>query len=96
MKMLLSEEVKKHLRKMAPEPRQKILLALSHVEKGNTPLLALEDDLDGFYKVVIGPYRVICAVESNRIFALFTENRSVVYEIATANFLNEILRRQKT
>ncbi len=95
MRVQLSAQVKLFLSKLAPEPRKMILMELTRLESGQARLHALVDDLDGFYKVRAARYRVVCAVESNTIYALVAEHRSVIYEVVTAELLESILQRGK-
>lgn len=92
MKVQVSEEVRSFLRTLAPESRRSVLAELDKVESAKTKLVALESPLDGFYKVKAGRFRIVCAVRSNNLFALFAERRSVVYELATPELLARILR----
>ena len=89
-----SDEVRAFLRTLAPQSRQAILRKLDKVERGQIQPVALERPLERFYKIRAGRFRVLCAVESNKLFALFAERRPVVYEVAGAALLEEILRRE--
>lgn len=84
-------EVHEYLRKLAPEPRKRILAELDKVQAGKSRLMALEAPLDGYYKVRAGRFRVVCAVRSNTLYALFAERRSVVYELITPDLLARML-----
>ena len=89
-----SNEVRSFLRTLAPESRQAILRELDKVEGGQIHPVALESPLERFYKIRAGRFRVLCAIEKNKLFALFAERRPVVYEMASAALLDEILRRE--
>jgi len=91
VKVTLSDEVKDFLRGLAPEPRRLVLRALDGVESGRVKLQPLESQLEKFYKIKAGRFRVLCAVEANTVFALFADWRSTVYEVASAALLEKIL-----
>lgn len=94
MKVHTSDEVRAFLRTLAPQSRRTILRELDKVEAGRIQLVALEPPLERFYKLRAGRFRVLCAIERNKVFALFAERRPVVYEVASAALLDEILRRE--
>ena len=94
MKVSTSDEVRAFLRTLAPQSRQTILRELDKVEDGHLKPIALEPPLDRFYKIRAGRFRVLCAVDKNKVFALFAERRAIVYEVASAALLEDILRRE--
>jgi mRNA-degrading endonuclease RelE of RelBE toxin-antitoxin system len=94
MKVSTSDEVRAFLRTLAPQSRQTILRELDKVEAGHMQPVALEPPLERFYKIRAGRFRVLCAIDRNQLFALFAERRAVVYEVASATLLDEILRRE--
>lgn len=89
-----SDEVRAFLHRLAPQSRQAILRELDRVEQRQIQPVALEPPLERFYKIRAGRFRVLCAIERNRLFALFAERRPVVYEVVSATLLDEILRRE--
>ena len=91
MKVVLSDEVREFLRTLAPEPRRSVLRELDLIESGTKQAEPLEEPLEKFYKVKSGRYRMVCAVDANTFYALFAERRSIIYETATAMFLQDIL-----
>ena len=95
MNVHTSDELRAFLRTLAPQQRQAILRELDHVEAGRVRPEALESPLEGLYKVRAGRFRVLCAIDKNRLFALFAERRSIVYEVASAALLEDILRREE-
>jgi mRNA-degrading endonuclease RelE of RelBE toxin-antitoxin system len=94
MRVHTSDEVHAFLRTLTPESRRAILRELDKVEAGRKHPVALEPPLERFYKIRAGRFRVLCAIEANKLFALFVERRAVVYEVASATLLDEILRRE--
>lgn len=91
MNTVLSDEVREFLRTLAPTPRKTVSLALDRIEAGTAKMEALQEPLQRFYKVRAGDFRLLCTVDANTAFVLFVERRSVVYEIATADFLQKLL-----
>ena len=89
-----SEEVTAFLRTLAPESRRTTLGELDRVERRGTQPVALESPPERFYKICAGRFPVFCAIERNKLLALFAERRAVVYEVASAALLDEILRRE--
>ena len=94
MNLRVSEEVRDLLRSLAPEPRRRLSLRLDAVEAGKA-LEPLEASLSGFYKVRSGRYRVVCAVRGDTVFALFADEREMVYEVASVALLESILERMQ-
>lgn len=92
MKFLASAEIREFLGTLAPEPRRAVNAALRSIASGQARMEALHEPLERFYKVKSGKFRILCAVENNMVYALFVERRSVVYEIATAQVLEEMLQ----
>ena len=94
MTVSTSGEFRAFLRTLPPQLRQTILRELGRVEAGTARPVALEAPLDRFYKIRAGRFRVLCAIQKNKLFTLFAERRAVVYEIASAALLEEILQRE--
>ena len=94
MKVSTSDELRAFLRTLPPQSRQTSLRELDKVETGNIQPVALEPPLERFYKIRAGRFRVLCAIDRNTLFALFAERRAVVYEVASAALLDDILRRE--
>jgi len=95
MKVKISQDVRGFLRSLAPEPRRQILCDLDLIESGKKQPEPLDEPLENFYKVRSGRYRILCAIQSNTILALFADRRSTVYEVASAAFLEKILHQMR-
>lgn len=93
MRLRLSDEVRDYLHSLAPEPRRELSAALDAVESGKKKLEPLEGRLAGYYKVKERRHRILCAVRANTILAIFAEERSVVYELASLALLEKIVER---
>ena len=57
------EEVLDYLRKLPPEPRHAVRLAIGGLAGEQGDIRALTDDLDGFCRLRVGSYRVIFEYE---------------------------------
>lgn len=73
------------VRGLAPEPRVRVRRALANLERGRGDIKALEDDLAGYYRLRVGPHRLVFryVVEPDvrHIRVVFAERRRVVYEL---------------
>lgn len=78
------EEVLDYLRKLPPEPRHALRLAIKDLAKERGDLRPLTDDLDGFCRLRVGSYRVIFEYEMvdgrRTATCIFAGARRWVYE----------------
>ena len=78
------EEVLDHLRKLPPEPRHAVRLAIKGLAGEQGDIRALTDDLDGFCRLRVGSYRVIFEYEmiggKRTATCVFAGSRRWVYE----------------
>mgnify|MGYP001582196223 CR=1 FL=1 len=73
-------------RALAPAPRRAMKAALMRLADGRGDVKALEDDLDGLYRLRVGVHRVIFLyAPDGAIWCFFAERRAVVYEILSAS-----------
>ena len=83
----MAPQVEEFLRKRAPEPRRSLRLALRGLEAEQGDIKALEGELNGFWRLRVGTYRVIYAIEvvaGERVArCLFAERRAFVYAMFT-------------
>jgi mRNA-degrading endonuclease RelE of RelBE toxin-antitoxin system len=92
MNLRVSSEVRDFMRTLAPEQRRLVSRTLRAIESGKARMEALQEPLEPFYKVKAGTFRILCAVQGNTVCALVVERRAVVYDIATAQFLEQLLK----
>ena len=59
----LREEVLDYLRKLPPEPRHALRLAIKELAHERGDIRAVTDDLEGFCRLRVGSYRVIFEYE---------------------------------
>ncbi|MDB6058158.1 MAG: hypothetical protein JWO95_2002 [Verrucomicrobiales bacterium] len=84
-KVTLDDQPLDFMRRQPPSARKCIREALHEIETGSEFPVALEDELDGFYKVRVGSYRLILQAIPGRtgpaFRVVFAEKRKVVYEL---------------
>jgi mRNA-degrading endonuclease RelE of RelBE toxin-antitoxin system len=81
MKILASDEVVKWLRNLPPEPKQRVRAALKRLERWQGDIKPLQGELEGFYRLRVGGYRIVCRMISRSVVQLeYADIRDVVYE----------------
>ncbi len=86
-----SVQVVEYARRLAPEPRRAVKLALVALRSERGDIRALEGNLAGYYRLRVGRHRVIFSYASdNAIEAVFIEERQLVYEIFEAQFIKRL------
>lgn len=89
-----SAQVERFVLAQAPEPRRHLRLAIRHLAEDAGDLKPLVDDLRGYSRLRVGPYRVIYREDSKvgqrLIKCLFAERRNVVYELFTEMLLDDL------
>jgi mRNA interferase RelE/StbE len=84
-------QVVDYARRLAPEPRRAVKLALRELANEKGDIRALEGTLVGYYRLRVGRHRIIFNyAEDGAIEAVFIEERSVVYEIFEAEFIKKL------
>lgn len=82
MTVVVSDQVARFVRHLAPEPRRRVRQALRDLAAGKGDVRDLEPPLDGYRRLRVGAFRVIFAQgERRRIECVFAERRSIVYEV---------------
>ena len=80
----VQEEVLDYLRKLPPEPRHALRLAIKDLAHEGGDIRALADDLEGFCRLRVGSYRVIFEYEviagKRTATCVFAGARRWVYE----------------
>jgi len=84
MTVEVTDQVRDFVRSLPPAPRSKVRAALRKLEQERGDIKALEGPLDNYFRLRVGPYRVIfkyhLAGETRSIRCDFAEKRSIVYE----------------
>ncbi|MFZ4484496.1 MAG: type II toxin-antitoxin system RelE family toxin [Chthoniobacterales bacterium] len=84
MKVELSEQVADYVARQAPDGRKILQRALRKLESEQGDIKALEERLDGFHRLRVGPYRVIFRyvrpANTTELRCEFAERRRIIYE----------------
>jgi mRNA interferase RelE/StbE len=85
IKVFLGQQVHHFIKSLPPESKRSLRLALKALEKEKGDIKSLRERLDGYYRLRVGGYRIIFAVNIvdniKRIDCLFAERRKLVYEV---------------
>jgi mRNA-degrading endonuclease RelE of RelBE toxin-antitoxin system len=82
MKVLLAAQVVDFVRRLPPEPKQRMRRALRDLGRGRGDIKPLQPPLDGYCRLRVGGYRVVFAYGTRaRIECVFAEQRSIVYAL---------------
>lgn len=87
----VQQEVVDYLRRLAPEPRHALRLAIKALAHEKGDIKALTDDLDGFQRLRVGSHRVIFEYEiiddQRVITCVFAGPRKWIYEVFQSRLL---------
>ena len=82
MKISASEQVAEWLSRLAPEPKRRVRAALKGLETRRGDIAPLHGELEGFYRLRIGGYRIVFRVMRRQSIRLeYADTRDVVYEV---------------
>ena len=82
MRVVLATQVADFVRRLPPEPKQRLRRALRDLSREKGDIKALEAPLEGYCRLRIGGYRVVFSYRKRAtIECIFAEQRSVVYEL---------------
>lgn len=85
MKLEVAEQVVTFVRSLPPEPRKALRRALSELERERGDIRPLEGELDDFYRLRVGRYRVIFQYRATgrrrSIRCVYAASRGIIYEI---------------
>ena len=81
MKILASDQVAKWSRNLPAEPKQRVRAALKGLERWQGDIKPLRCEVEGFYRLRVGGYRIVCRKISGALVQLeYADIRDVVYE----------------
>ncbi len=93
-KVLVSEQVERFVKALAPEPQRALTRALKALPKDRGDSKQLEGKLLGFQRLRVARYRVIyrvCVVRGERHYeCIYANERSLVYELFAQFQLDEL------
>lgn len=88
----IRQQVKDFFDALGMSYRRDVKRSLAKLQDEQGDIKALGDDLDGFYRLRIGPFRVIFRYRTGRVIeCVYMNRRSVVYEV----FEREVIDRLK-
>ncbi len=81
----VTEEVLDHLRKLPPQPRHALRVAIKALAKERGDIRSLVEELEGFHRLRVGSHRVIFEYEmihgARTITCVFAGPRKWIYEV---------------
>jgi len=87
----IQDEVFDFLRKLPPQPRHALRVAIKELTRESGDIKALSDELDGFFRLRVGSYRVIFEYEiiagRRTITCVFAGPRKWIYEVFQSRLL---------
>jgi len=87
----VQEEVVDYLRRLAPEPRHALRLAIKDLAREKGDIKPLTDDLEGFCRLRVGSHRVVFEyqlIDGQRVITcVFAGPRKWIYEVFQSRLL---------
>ena len=81
MTISASEQVAEWLRRLPPEPKRRVRAALRQLGDWRGDIKGLRGELEGFYRLRVGGYRIVCRLaEGQTILLEYADTRDAVYE----------------
>lgn len=85
MRIRVQQEVIDYLRKLPPQPRHAIRIAIKELEKERGDIKSFVDDLEGFHRLRVSSHRVIFEYEMiagiRTVTCVFAGPRKWIYEV---------------
>jgi mRNA interferase RelE/StbE len=79
-RVLIDEQVKHFIHSLSPEPKRLLRRALKGLETESGDIVALTDELKGYYRLRVRGYRIIFSrPASSSILCVFADRRKEVY-----------------
>ncbi len=96
MKIEIEEQVVRFVRSLAPVPRRSLRDALRKLQHEEGDIRGLESELEGFYRLRVGRYRVIFFYltrgRSRILRCVYAGHRNLIYEVFAHEFHNFFLQ----
>ena len=87
----VQEDVLNYLRRLAPQPRHALRMAIKALADEKGDIKPLTDDLEGFYRLRVGSHRVVFEYEiiddQRVITCVFAGPRKWIYEVFQSRLL---------
>ncbi|MEI6175275.1 MAG: hypothetical protein WCS43_00165 [Verrucomicrobiota bacterium] len=91
MRNCIQEEVVDYLRRLAPQPRHALRLAIKDLTHEKGDIKALTDELEGFYRLRVDSHRVVfeyqVIADQRLITCVFAGPRKWIYEVFQSRLL---------
>ena len=85
IRVRVQDEVLDYLRRLPPVPRRTLRSAIRNLAREKGDIRALTEELDGFYRLRVGTYRVLFVYETidgeRCITCVFAGRRRWIYEV---------------
>jgi mRNA interferase RelE/StbE len=82
MEISASEQVADWLSRLPPEPKRRVRAALRNLGNWRGDIGPLHGELEGFYRLRIGGYRIVFRVMPRQVIRLeYADTRDIVYEV---------------
>ncbi len=87
----IQDEVVEYLRRLAPQPRHALRLAVKDLADEKGDIKALTDELEGFYRLRVGSHRIVFeyqVIAGQRVITcVFAGPRKWIYEVFQSRLL---------
>lgn len=87
----IQDEVMDYLRRLAPQPRHALRLAIKDLAQEKGDIKALTDELEGFYRLRVGSHRIVfqyqVIADLRMITCVFAGPRKWIYEVFQSRLL---------
>lgn len=87
----IQDEVMDYLRRLAPQPRHALRLAIKDLTQEKGDIKALTDELEGFYRLRVGSHRIVFeyqVIAGQRVITcVFAGPRKWIYEVFQSRLL---------
>jgi mRNA interferase RelE/StbE len=87
----IQDEVVDYLRRLAPQPRHALRLAIKELAHEKGDIKALTDDLEGLYRLRVGSHRVVfqyqIMADQRVLTCVFAGPRKWIYEVFQSRLL---------
>lgn len=85
IKVLVQQEVLDFLRRLPPQPKHAVKLAIKALAREAGDIKALTDDLEGFYRLRVAGYRIVFEYQvvrgARQIVCIYAGPRKWAYEV---------------
>jgi mRNA-degrading endonuclease RelE of RelBE toxin-antitoxin system len=93
MRVRVAPQVAEFIRGLAPDPRRRLRQALRDLGKGRGDVKGLEGPLQDYFRLRVGPYRVILHYgRAHSVDCVFPERRGIVYEVFADAMVERLMR----